>query len=92
MCTYSMVVSDWHHPTWPIHPGDVPATPSPNSIPWPTVQHDPALAQQMLEVLRRLEDIDKRLQKIECICTDDEKRRLREELQKIADQAKRAVE
>lgn len=61
-----------------------PLPPSPNSIPWNTVQSDPALAAKMLEVLERLEAIDKKLGLLECKCTDKQKKKLRATLKKIA--------
>lgn len=56
-----------------------------NSIPWSTIQSDPKLAEQMLEVLKKLEAIDKRLGMLEqCKVSADEKKKLKSELRKIA--------
>lgn len=82
MCTYSLVVKDWQHPTWPTaEPG---ITVSPNAMPWGMIQADPKLAQQMLDILQRLEAIDKKLGNIECLCTDKTKKKIRANLRKIA--------
>lgn len=88
MCVTSMVIGDWQHPSWPDYGKAIPALPiSPNSIPWPTIQADPKLAQQMLEVLKKLEAIDKRLDMLEqCKVTEPGKEQLRERLREIADQ------
>ena len=90
MCTVSMVIKDWQHPTWPqpIMPNP-PLQPGPNSIPWPLIQQDPKLAEQMLEVLKRLEAIDKRLDKMEqCKVAEPAKKKLRKQLREIARRAK----
>ena len=86
MCVVSMVIGDWQHPTWPGNPPAVPGTlPSPNAIPWPMIQKDPELAAQMLEVLKRLESIDKRLGLMEqCKVAEPEKKRLKARLRRIA--------
>jgi hypothetical protein len=49
MCAVSMVMDQWQNPTLP------------NYIPPLQWQSDPVLARQMLEVLQRLEAIDKKL-------------------------------
>lgn len=94
MCVTSTVIDGWHHPTWPPiqphNPGPftLPVDPSPNAIPWPLIQHDPALAQQMLDVLKKLEALDKRLDKMEqCKVTAREKKNLKARLRRIAKKA-----
>lgn len=52
MCAVSMVVEQWTNPLQPNHV--------------PFHQIDPTTAMQMLEVIRRLEEIDKRLNAIDC--------------------------
>lgn len=88
MCVTSAVIGDWTHPTWPDYGKAIPATPmTPNAIPWPVIQNDPTLAKQLLEVLKRLEAIDKRLDLLEqCKVTEPGKEQLRERLRQIADQ------
>ena len=95
MCATSTVIDNWTHPTWPIQP--IPHNPvppgitipaAPNAIPWPLIQQDPALAQQMLEVLKRLEALDKRLGKMEqCAVTLEQKRKLKARLRRVAKKA-----
>lgn len=101
MCVVSMVMQQW----WPPgqHPDLVPLTPTaplpqfipdtnpppPNAIPWPLIQQDPALAAQMLEVLKRLEAIDKRLGLVEqCKVAAPEKKKIKAKLRRIAKKAK----
>ena len=73
MCTVSMVIDQWQQPA------------SPNYIPWPTVQHDPALALQMLEVIKRLEALDKRLGLLEqCKIATKDKAKLKRKLKRIS--------
>jgi tetrahydromethanopterin S-methyltransferase subunit G len=84
MCSYSNMIGDWWHPTWPASPTPQPLNPSPNAIPWPTIQADPALAAQMLEVLKRLEAIDKRLDNIDCKVEKDSKKKITTKLKRIA--------
>lgn len=97
MCTVSTVIDGWRDPTWPpMYPGPhVPAMPiepwkpGPNAVPWPTIQSDPQLAQQMLDILAKLEAIDKRLGQLEqCKVTAKEKRALKQKLRRIAKKTK----
>lgn len=87
MCVASNVIGDWQHPSWPDYGKAIPIGPSsPNAIPWPVIQKDPELAKQMLEVLKKLEAIDKRLDLLEqCKVTEPGKEQLRERLQQIVD-------
>lgn len=97
MCTVSTVIDGWRDPTWPYRPEPhtvpsmpfpTPIQPGPNAIPWPTIQSDPALAQQMLEILKRLEAIDKRLGMLEqCVVSEAEKTDLKKRLEEIAQQS-----
>lgn len=94
MCVVSMVMDQW----WPKPDkqdfGRIDLPPlipgKPNQIPWPTIQKDPDLAAQMLEVLKRLEAIDKKLGLLEqCSVAEPEKRKVKEKLRRIAKKAKR---
>jgi hypothetical protein len=90
MCVTSTVIDGWRDPTWPlITPHNpLPWNPSPNAIPWPLIQQDPSLALQMLEVIKRLEALDKRLDKMEqCAVTAREKKNLKARLRRIAKRA-----
>lgn len=99
MCTVSTVIDGWRDPTWPpLYPGPhVPAvpfpsqpSPGPNAVPWPVIQKDPELAQQMLDILAKLEAIDKRLGQLEqCKVTAKEKTILKTKLRAIAKKAKK---
>jgi hypothetical protein len=73
MCTVSMVIDQWQQPS------------SPNFIPQTQWMSDPALAAQMLEVLKRLEEIDKKLGLLEqCRFTQAQKRGLKKKLRRAA--------
>ncbi len=54
MCTYSMVAHEWNTPG------------QPNFVPFTTEYPSPDLAQQMLKVLERLDEIDKKLGFLDC--------------------------
>ncbi len=84
MCVYSNMIGEWWHQTWPATPSPVPARPSPNAIPWPTIVADPALATQMLEVLKRLEAIDARLNNLDCKVEKVQKQKIVRGLKRIA--------
>jgi len=84
MCSYSNMIGDMWHPTWPAAPTPQPLQPSPNAIPWPMIVADPKLAQQMLDVLARLEAIDKRLNNIDCKVEKASKRKIVSSLKRIA--------
>lgn len=94
MCVVSMVMEQWWPKPEPYEPQRhplLPQNPPPNSVPWPLIQQDPKLAQQMLEVLKRLEAIDKRLGLVEqCKVAAPEKRKVKAKLRRIAKKAKRA--
>lgn len=96
MCVVSMVMQQWwpkpepFEPMKPVQP--IPAIPQwppqPNAIPWPTIEKDPALAAQMLEVLKKLEAIDRRLGLLEqCKVEAGEKKRIKAKLKRIAKKA-----
>jgi hypothetical protein len=89
MCSYSNMMGDMWHPTWPAAPTPQPLQPSPNAIPWPTIVADPKLAQQMLDVLTRLEAIDKRLNNLDCKVEKASKRKIVSNLKRIAKSKKR---
>jgi hypothetical protein len=84
MCVYSNMMGEWWHPTWPVTPAPQPFIPSPNAIPWPTIVADPTLAAQMLEILKRLEAMDKRLNNIDCKVEKVAKRKIETKLKRIA--------
>jgi len=72
-------------------PGIVPSypppspNPGPNSIPWQQIASNPELAVQMLEILKKLEEIDRKLGKMEqCLVSEPEKENIKQELAKIA--------
>lgn len=93
MCVVSMVMDQWwppNQPAIPTIPNILPAPPvTPNVIPWPMIQKDPELAKQMLEVLTRLEAIDRKLGLLEqCSVTRAEKKRTKDKLRRIAKKAK----
>lgn len=73
MCAVSMVIDQWQTPG------------SPNYIPSIQWQQDGALAYQMLEVLKRLEAIDKRLGLLEqCKFSKAQKDGLKKKLRRAA--------
>jgi hypothetical protein len=73
MCAVSMIMEGWRQPM------------SPNFVPWPTVVADPMLAQQMLEVLKRLEALDKRLGLMEqCKVSMKDKKNFKAKLARVA--------
>lgn len=95
MCAVSTVIDGWRDPTWPYRyephtiptgvPWVAPQQPGPNAVPWSTIQADPKLAQQMLDVLKKLEAIDKRLGQLEsCTVSAKEKKALKARLRRIA--------
>lgn len=71
MCVTSQVVDVWRQP-------------GPNQIHWPSVQRDPVLAAQMLEVLQKLEALDQRLGTVECKVDKSVKDALKQTLGEIA--------
>lgn len=100
MCVTSTMIDGWRDPSWPFIPphnppvpsipAPQPFIPSPNAIPWPLIQQDPSLAQQMLDVLAKLEALDKRLGKMEqCAVSAREKKNLKARLRRIAKKTKR---
>jgi hypothetical protein len=89
MCVYSNMMGEWWDKTWPASPTPQPLTPSPNAIPWPTIVADPKLAQQMLDILTRLEAIDKRLNNIDCKVEKASKRKIVSKLKRIAKKKRR---
>lgn len=91
MCTTSTVIDGWRDSSWPyVHPIYPVGTPhvepistGPNAIPWPLIQQDPALAKQMLDLLAKLEAIDKRLGQLEqCKVSAKEKKSLKAKLRR----------
>lgn len=61
MCAYSVVVHDWQNKQ------------SPNYIPWTQSWPTPPVAQEMLEIMKRLDELDKKLGAIDCRLTEKEK-------------------
>lgn len=94
MCVTSAVMQQWWPPSGPAPNlpdyGKLTFQPNlPNAIPWPRIEADPALAQQMLEVLKRLEAIDKRLGLMEqCAVAEPEKKKVKAKLRRIAKRAR----
>lgn len=100
MCAVSTVIDGWRDPSWPYWRRDhvmptippwepLPKTPGPNAIPWQQIQKDPELAKQMLEVLKKLEAIDRRLGQLEnCKVSAPEKKALKARLRRIAKRRK----
>lgn len=93
MCVTSAVMQQW----WPMAPapnlpdyGKLTIQPNlPNAIPWPRIEADPNLAKQMLEVIERLEAIDKRLGLMEkCAVAEPEKKKVKAKLRRIAKRPK----
>jgi hypothetical protein len=84
------MMGDMWHPTWPAAPTPQPLQPSPNAIPWPTIVNDPKLAQMMLDVLARLEAIDKRLNNIDCKVEKASKKKIVTKLKRIAKKRKQS--
>ena len=96
MCVTSAIMQQW----WPAIPqladpnpyklpNFMPDTnPAPNAIPWQQITKDPTLAAQMLEVIQRLEAIDKRLGLLEqCKIAAPEKKKIKAKLRRIAKKA-----
>ena len=96
MCVVSMVMQQW----WPAPAPAIPdpyqlpkfipdTNPLPGAIPWPQIEKAPRLAAQMLEVLQKLEAIDKRLGLLEqCKVAAPEKKKIKAKLRRIAKKAK----
>jgi len=92
MCTFSVVTKDWNDPFspnfipipgWPLKPIDL----TPNSVPAnpvPNISVTPDLAKQMLDVLKRIDEIDKKLGRLDCILNDDKKEEYVKLLKKVA--------
>lgn len=72
MCVVSMVTGGWTNPL------------DPNYIPIPTIQKDPDLAKQMLEIIKKLDALDKKVGAIDCSLDDDYKEKYIKLLEKIA--------
>jgi hypothetical protein len=73
MCATSAIIETWRQPQ------------SPNYIPWRTVVSDPALAQQMLDIIKRLEAIDKRLGLMEqCKLSAKDKKNFKRRLTRVS--------
>lgn len=68
MCSVSVVMGGWT------------GLGSPNFIPWTSTVPAPDLAQQMLDVIERLERIDKRMGAIECLVEAKTKRAYKRKL------------
>jgi len=89
MCTYSMIAKEWF-PNGPNDPHPYDYTPSPvypNMIPWNTVTPD--LAKELLEILNKVEALDKKLKKVECKLEGEEKAVLVAKLEEIAKDARK---
>lgn len=105
MCVVSMVIGDLRGPGWPVgprHPWEEPTpypwaptgpvNPPSNPIPWADIVQNPDLAKQLLDVLERLEAIDKRMGTLErCAFSEPEKEAIKAALRDIAKPAKAAA-
>jgi hypothetical protein len=76
MCSVSMVIRDWQNPQ------------SPNSFTFTSTIPAPDVAKLMLDVIVKLEAIDKRLGAIDCKVEALEKRKFIRKLQRRAKKAK----
>lgn len=72
MCAVSNVMDSWTNPT------------SPNQVPWSPLMPTPATAQQMLEVIAKLEAIDKSLNAINCKLEASAKKKFKAKLKRRA--------
>jgi hypothetical protein len=100
MCTYSMIAKDWMNPHSPNHiplpnspwyptpPTFPPFAPLPvyPSIPAPVVTPD--LAKQMLDILKKVDELDKKLGRLDCLLDADAKKAYVKALRTIAKQKK----
>lgn len=78
MCTVSMVITDWQNPSSPNHiPQWQPSQPLPYIV-------TPDLAAQMLEVLKRLDAIDKKLGALDCKLKEPAKKKIISQLKRRA--------
>lgn len=94
MCSYSMIANDWMNPNSPNYT-PVPGWPQKQQNPFdgilpvtitttpPVVTPD--IAKQMLEILQRLDALDKKLGRLDCILNEVEKTNYVNALRKIAD-------
>ena len=78
-------------PSFPTYPSEPVLQPVPtNAIPWTQIQQDPKLAEMMLEVLKQLEKIDKRMGLMEqCLVSESEKKKVKAKLRRIAKKTKK---
>lgn len=76
MCAVSNVVGPWTSPM------------DPNYIPWKKNSPDPSTAFEMLEIIRRLEALDKKLGAIECKLEEAAKEKFKRKLQRRAGKKK----
>lgn len=94
MCTYSMVAKDWIDGPNKI---DIPGYPTPNPpVDWPNFLPTyplpspspvtPEIAKQMLDILAKVDDLDKKLGRIDCKLNEIEKKAYVEALRKVANQ------
>lgn len=68
MCATSAIIDNWTNPL------------SPNYVPWSPAFPSPNLAQEMLTVIAKLEDIDRRLKALDCKIEERTKRRFKSKL------------
>lgn len=76
MCAVSNVVGPWTTPM------------DPNYIPWTKQLPTPDTAAQILDVIRRLEALDKKLGAIECKLEEAEKEKFKKKLRRRAGKSK----
>jgi len=77
MCAVSMISHQWTTPQFP-------SGPNPNYVPWTQQFPTPDIAAQMLDVLQRLEKIDKALGALDCKLEAREKTALKRKLKRRA--------
>lgn len=90
MCVTSAVIRDWTTPYEPQKPGqfqpDVPV-PLPNYVPWTQSWPTPDVAKQMLEIIERLEKLDKAVGALNCKLEAKEKAAYKRKLARRAAKA-----
>lgn len=72
MCAVSMVMGGWTDPI------------GPNYIPLPTIQQDTDLAKKMLEIIKKLDEIDRKVGAKDCSLENEYKEKYIKLLEKIA--------
>jgi hypothetical protein len=76
MCVTSAIIDQWTNPH------------NPGFIPWTPQLPSPNLAQEMLTILTKLEDIDRRLKQTECKMEAQAKERFKTKLRRRANRSR----